>query len=119
MIAATSFSEPLVDTADHSFVSGLAIRSGSTSGKRSASLRTEALNLLGGCCVRCGETDFRVLQINHIQGDGLHHHAARGYNSGTNLVRKIIKGLVDHTTLEILCANCHQIVTYETQYGSQ
>jgi hypothetical protein len=80
--------------------------------------RSAALDLLGGECASCGNSDKRVLQFNHKNLDGAHHHNSdRGANSGPQLVAKILSGKVDHQALEILCANCHMIVTYEALYG--
>lgn len=80
--------------------------------------RLEAINLLGGCCVRCGEQDPRVLQINHVFTDARHHQGTdRGANSGPQLARKIVSGAVNMAHFEVLCANCHMIVTYEALYA--
>ncbi len=73
-------------------------------------LKLRALHLLGGPkCVRCGTTDIRILQINHIKGGGTKDHRAA---FGT-LYRLILQGkrLVDD--LDVKCANCNLIYEYE------
>ena len=79
-----------------------------------------AIRKLGGCCLHCGIKDLRVLEIDHITGDGdLERPNGRG-NAGT-FQRKQIQ-LILKTPLseladryQILCANCHRIKTYENQ----
>lgn len=80
--------------------------------------RLEAIELLGSKCVRCGEQDVRVLQINHRRNNGNHHQGKdRGANSGPQLARKIVARTVSLDDFELLCANCHMIVTYEALYA--
>ncbi len=76
--------------------------------KRTVELRKEALEALGGKCVRCGFSDSDALQIDHIYGT----------ENGTRELRKtrskylaILRGAVDRTELQVLCANCHMIKT--------
>ena len=91
----------------------MSMRSAINRGRRYA-----ALDRLGGHCRACGNNDYRVLQFNHKNLDGKHHQKAdRGSNSGPQLVAKILSGSIDLTTMEILCANCHMIETYEVLYG--
>jgi len=59
-------------------------------------------------CIDCGETDFRVLDFDHVNGD-------KKYN-----VSKMIGGSYLWTTIlkeiakcEVRCANCHRKRTYE------
>lgn len=68
-------------------------------------LRPKAVETLGGQCKRCGIDDYRVLQIDHVDGGGKNDH--RG--SPTQAMhRAIIKGAPGY---QLLCANCHQIKT--------
>ena len=79
----------------------------------------EKINLLkelGGKCKICGNSDIRVLDINHkdrskkfrLKGKGLHSWGRRFKDWKEN------KG-----NLEILCANCHRIKTWEQMnYGN-
>lgn len=72
-------------------------------------MREEALSVLGGTCVVCGETDLRVLQIDHIKPI---RTKSRGARNGFH--KSIVDGLVDN--LQVLCANCHARKTFEEKY---
>lgn len=64
----------------------------------------QAIISLGGICVNCGETDLRVLQINHL----------KGVNHGKGRIkwhRQIING--ETTDLDVRCANCNILYEYE------
>ncbi len=72
-----------------------------------ARLKQGAVLALGGKCCRCGCDDIRCLEIDHII-------PVRGDRSiyGVKLYRSIVTG--DSTeNLQVLCANCHAIKTYE------
>jgi hypothetical protein len=72
-------------------------------------IRDEIMFLLGGKCVRCGITDYRVLQIDHVHNNGKEE---RKSNSDRKLLKiilnKIKNGSVDY---QLLCANDHVIKT--------
>ena len=70
--------------------------------------RQEAIELLGGACVRCGIDDPRVLQIDHVNGGGWKHHARRG---SMGVVRDVITK--NGKGFQLLCANCNWIKRYE------
>lgn len=58
---------------------------------------------LGGKCIRCGNDDIRVLEVNHKEVKtkrGRRDWYTRGFD-----LRKV----------ELLCANCHRIEHYEFQ----
>lgn len=65
---------------------------------------------LGNKCVNCGNTDVRVLQLDHIRNDGF-REKKRGYND-TEL-RKMIKDDYVKYKLQLLCANCNWIKRFE------
>lgn len=59
-------------------------------------------------CVDCGETDFRVLEFDHVRG-----------NKYANITR-LLNNAIDWKTIEaeiakceVRCANCHRIKTSE------
>ena len=54
--------------------------------KASRALRMEVLGLYGGVCARCGFSDERALQIDHVQGGGYTHRKAVG-SAGVPLAR--------------------------------
>lgn len=74
--------------------------------------RTRLIELLGGKCIDCGITDERVLQVDHVE-PLLRASADRGKTTGVNLARKVLAKKVSSDGLELRCANCHQIKTYE------
>lgn len=68
--------------------------------------REEAITALGGKCSGCGNDDPRVLQIDHIDGGG----GADRKNGRMAILNKAIAG---DPSLQLLCANCHCIKTFE------
>lgn len=68
--------------------------------------RKEARELLGGVCVRCGFSDPRALQIDHIHGGG---NQERKHNHDSAAAR-VIRGEVG---FQLLCANCNVIKRIE------
>lgn len=67
---------------------------------------------LGGKCQKCGFTDRRALQIDHVNNDG---DQERKNFSSTEIIARLLK--LDETTLhtnyQVLCANCNWIKKYE------
>jgi hypothetical protein len=70
-----------------------------------SNLRRAVFAYLGGGCVRCGNADQRVLQIDHTDGGGRKERAALG---SLSIYRAILKGKPGY---QLLCANCHAIKT--------
>lgn len=66
-------------------------------------LREHALSFLGGECVRCGFTDPRALQIDHVNGGGTREHRTIGNSA---VYRKVLAGEPGY---QLLCANCNWI----------
>ena len=75
-------------------------------------LRHMALETLGGICVKCGVTDWRALQIDHIHGGG--NIEMKKFNSTPDFCKHIIAN-PDKTKYQILCANCNKIKSYENK----
>lgn len=71
---------------------------------RQREIRVKALDNLGGKCVECGFSDYRALQVDHIEGGG-HHENKNGRNQA--VYSKIAKGETDG--YQLLCANCNWI----------
>jgi hypothetical protein len=78
-------------------------------------LRTEIISIFGGCCNSCSFSDPRALQIDHINGDGLHYkHDGKEYSHrGVFLYNKIIRGIFPKDDFQLLCANCNWIKRWE------
>jgi hypothetical protein len=84
-------------------------------------LRKKALSILGGKCIICGIEDKRVLQVDHInrteQGVSVilmrRKPGGRRTSNNTQFYRNIIKGKIGSDEVQLLCANCHAIKTWE------
>jgi hypothetical protein len=69
-----------------------------------AEMRRRAIEILGGKCVRCGFSDPRALQIDHVNGGGTKEIRVI-QNFG--IYRKILDG--NTSDYQLLCANCNWI----------
>ena len=69
-------------------------------------LKKQALDAYGGHCCMCGNSDYRVLEIDHKFNDGAEHR--RRDKSAKNLPRWL-KNNNYPNGFQILCANCHRI----------
>lgn len=82
--------------------------------KRMRDRKIEIMKLLGGKCVKCGNTDFRVLDINHKDKNKKKRPPKLHYTM-SNRLREWSKNI---SNLELLCANCHRIHTWkQMRYG--
>lgn len=71
-----------------------------------ASIRADVVSHLGGKCCRCGFTDARALQIDHVHGDGWRELRKGGLGSYAYMK----KVLADREgRYQLLCANCNWI----------
>lgn len=71
-------------------------------------LRKSIFNILGFKCIKCGFSDIRALQIDHINGGGAKEQKTMNGNKG------VYRYYRDHPKetkkkLQILCANCNWI----------
>jgi hypothetical protein len=68
-------------------------------------------------CIKCGFSDIRALQIDHVNGGGAIH-----YRQFKNNRPKYYKSMLDHLEdFQILCANCNTIKVIENKerYGTE
>ena len=70
-------------------------------------LRQQALDALGGRCVRCGFDDPRALQVDHVNDDGHADRQALGASWFGKIMRAIRDG--ERDKYQLLCANCNWI----------
>lgn len=70
--------------------------------------RKKLIQKLGGKCVNCGITDWRLLQINHINGGGRKERLLLG----KKLYTDILKGKREED-YNLLCANCNILYEYD------
>lgn len=80
-------------------------------------VRKEILSFFGGVC-RCGFGDWRALQIDHINGGGLHDPLIKGHQIWR--FRKYLKENPEEARrkYQLLCANCNWIKRYEENENS-
>jgi len=82
--------------------------------KRIWDRKMEIINKLGGKCIKCGIDDFRILEINHIDRS----KKKRPQNRQYNWTRRLKEWNENIDNLELLCANCHRLHTWEQMgYG--
>ena len=70
---------------------------------RYAQWRTGCVERLGGKCIKCGFTDARALQFDHIKG-GIGRNRPTGWKRWKWLNEAIERG-----EIQLLCANCNMI----------
>jgi hypothetical protein len=74
---------------------------------RNRATRLRCIAFMGGECIRCGFSDPRALQIDHIEGGGMKEWAAIG---GLGIVKRVLAGAPGY---QLLCANCNWIKRHE------
>jgi len=79
---------------------------------REQRVRLLLLEMYGGKCKRCDNSDYRVLQLDHVNDDAPEDRKKYGL-SKRKIYLKIIKGEVDKNRYQLLCANCNWIKKYE------
>lgn len=74
-------------------------------------LRNDLIILLGARCIICNEDDVRVLEFDHIDGNGNHERKTFG---GTRNMITYYRRHIDEAKikLQLLCCNCHAIKSY-------
>lgn len=76
--------------------------------------KTSAYDLLGNKCNYCGISDIRVLQIDHIEGNGIKDRKTKkGYITSQTIIYK--KVLENPEKFQLLCANCNWIKRWERE----
>jgi len=72
--------------------------------------RLEFIDVLGGKCVSCGESNPVVLDFDHIHNDGAEHRRSTGR---LEIIRFFSKHGVDKSRFQLLCKNCNWIKEYK------
>lgn len=67
--------------------------------------RARLIAHLGGKCVRCGFSDSRALQIDHVNGDG--HKLWRKPRNASAYFKEVMGD--KEGRFQLLCANCNWI----------
>lgn len=75
--------------------------------------RVKVIDLLGGKCAVCGYCENHLaLQVDHIKPVlRIKNHRFR--ESGSNTMKSILNGKINLKDIQLLCANCHAIKSYE------
>ncbi len=75
-------------------------------------IRRSAIEALGGKCARCGFSDKRALQIDHINGGGSKERKVLGFSGRFHL--HVLRSFVaKENRYQLLCANCNWIKRVE------
>ena len=72
--------------------------------------RAEFLEAMGGVCARCGFSDQRALQVDHVHGGGVQKRGTEHAAGGPRLYAFV---LAHRDEFQILCANCNVLKRYE------
>lgn len=75
--------------------------------------RLKVIDLLGGKCIDCSNSDFRVLEIDHIEPIKRDRSIKTKLDSGALLTRGLLSGKYKMSSVKLRCANCHKIKTFQ------
>ena len=73
-------------------------------------MRGKVLTLYGGKCECCGETDERVLTIDHINGDGAIERRAGIASASLRFYAKLLSLGYPNGRYRLLCMNCNCVI---------
>ena len=76
---------------------------------RAMKYRTDIIEMLGDKCVRCGFTDVRALQLDHINGGGTKEFRAFNNSTSSWHYHYLKHPEEAKVKLQVLCANCNWI----------
>jgi len=89
-----------------------------TAREKNRKIRLEAINILGGKCVKCGFKDWRALQIDHVKGEGMKER--KKTHCSSSYYRKVFEEIKNGSDkYQLLCANCNWIKRYENNEVSE
>lgn len=72
--------------------------------------KNELFLLMGGKCTNCGFSDFRALQIDHVNSDGAKDKRYGNRITGNTYWRKVAASFeAGENMYQVLCANCNWI----------
>ena len=78
-------------------------------------IKNATIEALGAKCVKCGFSDKRALQIDHIKGGGNKERKEKRFlGHGKNYFRYVLESfLKGENKYQLLCANCNWIKRFE------
>lgn len=68
---------------------------------------------MGGKCIRCGFSDYRAIQLDHINGDGADDKRSGNTNGNAYYIRALVSFIKKEGRYQLLCANCNWIKRFE------
>lgn len=80
---------------------------------RKTVIRAEVIKMLGGSCRKCGFSDARALQVDHVNGGGLREYREGG---SWGVYRNVLNSTEKY---QLLCANCNWIKRSEENENCQ
>lgn len=80
--------------------------------------RNATIEALGAKCIRCGFSDRRALQIDHIEGGGSRERKEKTFTKEfhKHVLQSFLKG---ENKYQLLCANCNWIKRVENDERNQ
>lgn len=76
--------------------------------KQRQKIKSETLSLLGNSCLKCGFSDPRALQIDHVHGKG--NKELQKFRNPDGYYRFVLKQIKSGSKdYQLLCANCNWI----------
>ena len=75
--------------------------------KWNAKLRSDVLQAYGNVCACCGETEYKFLSIDHVDGNGANHRRQVGVGSGFHFYLWLRRNGFPKG-FQVLCHNCNQ-----------
>ena len=73
--------------------------------------RKKTLDAMGGKCIKCGFSDYRAIQIDHMNGDGkIERHLLRRKDYYETVLASYLK---EENRYQLLCCNCNWIKRVE------
>jgi hypothetical protein len=75
---------------------------------------------LGAKCVKCGFSDLRALQIDHIAGGGAQELLRGSTQNRRHYYKKVLESIAaKENKYQLLCANCNWIKRWENKEFEQ
>jgi len=85
-------------------------------------MKKKVADFYGGKCVKCGFSDYRILEVDHIDGRGCDERDRKDYpnshvygRSGVEANNRLVNENPElaRATRQLLCPNCHKLKMLE------
>lgn len=81
--------------------------------KNKKELRKKIIQKFGGVCVICGFSDWRALQVDHVNGGGTREIKLKFNKNRSKYYKYLFIEANNNKNYQLLCANCNWIKKYE------